>query len=77
MSQPDETPVRTTVTPERPRIGWHPLDPVSLVAGLLAVAIALVSLLDVDLDVDGAVVVPVLLLVAGLLGLGALLRRRR
>ncbi len=57
----------------RPRIGWHPLDPVSLVAGLLFVAIALVALLDVD--VDGAIVVPVLLLGGGAIGLVAALRR--
>lgn len=57
------------------RIGWHPVDPVSLVAGLLAVGIALLSLLD--LDVDGGVVVPALLLGVGAVGLVAALRRER
>lgn len=55
------------------RLGWHPVDPVSLIAGLLAVGVALVSLLDVD--VDAGVVVPALLLGAGLIGLVAALRR--
>ena len=55
------------------RLGWHPVDPVSLIAGLLAVGVALVSLLDVD--VDAGVVVPALLLGAGLVGLVAALRR--
>jgi len=51
------------------RLGRHPVDPVHLVLGLLAVGIALLALLDLDLD--GAVVVPALLLVAGLAGLVA------
>ena len=55
------------------RLGWHPVDPVSLIAGLLAVGVALVSLLDVDVDAGG--VVPALLLGAGLIGLVAALRR--
>ena len=55
------------------RIGWHPVDPVSLVAGLVAVGIALAYLLD--LRVDGDVVVPVLLVAAGVIGLLAALRR--
>ena len=55
------------------RLGRHPVDPVHLVPGLLAVGIALLALLDLDLD--GAVVVPALLLVAGLAGLVAALRR--
>lgn len=62
-------------TPREPRIGWHPLDPVSLVAGLLAVAFALLSL--VGLRLDGDVVVPVLLVVAGGTGLLMNLRRQR
>jgi len=57
------------------RIGWHPVDAVSLVAGLVAVGIALVSLLD--LDVDGSVLVPVLLVTAGAVGLLAAVRRPR
>lgn len=57
------------------RIRWHPLDPVSLVAGVLAVGWALMALLDVDLD--GAVVLPVLLVVAGLAGLASAVRRDR
>ncbi len=61
----------------RPRIGWHPVDPVSLVAGVLAVGVALLSLLEVDVDVDGGVVVPLLLLGAGAVGLVAALRRDR
>lgn len=56
------------------RLGWHRLDPVSLVAGLVAVVLALSSLLDVR--VDGAVVVPVLLLAAGAVGVVSALRRR-
>ncbi|MFP5219331.1 MAG: hypothetical protein ACLGIG_06275 [Actinomycetes bacterium] len=55
------------------RLGWHPVDPVSLVAGLLAVGVALVSLLDVD--VDAGIVFPALLLGAGVIGLVAALRR--
>jgi len=57
------------------RLGWHPVDPVSLVAGLLAVGVALVSLLDVD--VDAGIVFPALLLGAGVIGLVAALRRDR
>jgi hypothetical protein len=53
--------------------GWHPIDPVSLVAGLVAVGIAVLSQLDVDLD--GAVVVAAVLVAAGLAGLVAALRR--
>jgi hypothetical protein len=60
--------------PDRPaRTGRHPVDPVSLVAGLLAVGIALIALLD--LPVDAGVLVPVLLVAAGLVGLVAALRR--
>lgn len=55
------------------RIGWHRVDAVSLVAGLAAVAIALASLLDLDLD--GDIVVPVLIVAAGLVGLLVTLRR--
>lgn len=55
------------------RLGRHPVDPVSLVAGLIAVGAALLALLD--LDVDGGLVVPLLLLGAGLAGLVAALRR--
>ena len=59
----------------RPRIGWHPVDPVSLVAGLLTVGVALLALLAVD--VDAGVVLPVLLLVAGAAGLVTAARRTR
>ena len=62
--------------PSEIRIGRHPLDVVSLVAGLVAVTVALLSLLDVDLG-GGDVVVPVLLLVGGALGLAVSLRRSR
>lgn len=55
--------------------GRHPVDVFSLVAGLLAVGYALVSLLD--LDVSPAVVWPVLLVVAGLVGLVAAVRSGR
>ena len=58
------------------RIGWHPVDVVSLVAGLVAIAVAVLSLVDVDLG-GGEVVVPVLLLVGGALGLAVSLRRGR
>ena len=57
------------------RIGWHPVDPVSLVGGLIAVGIALAHLLG--LHVDGDVVVPGLLVAAGVVGLLAALRRPR
>lgn len=57
----------------RPRLGWHPIDPVSLVAGLLTVGVALLALLAID--VDAGVVLPVLLLVAGAAGLVAAIRR--
>ena len=57
------------------RIGWHPVDAVSLVAGLVAVGIALASLLAVS--VDASVVVPVLLVTAGVVGLLAAVRRPR
>lgn len=53
--------------------GWHPVDPLSLVAGLLAVGVAVLSLLELDLD--GGVVLAVLLVVAGGVGLAASLRR--
>lgn len=66
MSQPSE--------PSRERIGWHPMDPVSLVAGLVAIAVAMASLLR--LDVSGAVVLPVLLVAAGVVGGLSALRRR-
>jgi hypothetical protein len=48
---------------------------VSLVAGLLFVAAAVGTLLEVD--VDAAVVLPLLLVGAGLLGLVAAVRRDR
>jgi hypothetical protein len=76
VSLPDEDPfgLGTTDEPARPRrIGVHPVDPVSLVAGLLAVAVALLSLLE--LDVDAGVVVPLVLVGAGLVGLVAAVRR--
>lgn len=60
--------------PSENTAGWHPVDPLSLVAGLLAVGVAVLSLLD--LDVDGGVVVAVLLVVAGGIGLVASLRRQ-
>jgi hypothetical protein len=59
------------------RLPRHPLDPVSLVVGLLAVGYALVALLEVEVDVDGGLVLPVLLLAAGLAGLVAAVRRDR
>jgi hypothetical protein len=62
--------------PSEIRIGWHPVDVVSLVAGLVALAVAVLSLVDVSLG-GGEVVVPVLLLVGGALGLAASLRRGR
>ncbi len=62
--------------PSEIRIGWHPVDVVSLVAGLVALAVAVLSLVDVSLG-GGEVVLPVLLLVAGALGLAASLRRGR
>jgi hypothetical protein len=58
------------------RIGWHPLDPVSLVAGLLAVVVALGHLLDVRVANPGAVVA-VALLAAGAVGLAVTVRRSR
>ena len=71
MSPQDETPV------PRPVIGRHPVDPVSLVAGLLALGVALVAVLDLDLQLDGGVMLALLLLGAGLAGLVAALRRDR
>ena len=59
----------------RPVIGRHPVDAFSLVTGLLVVAYALLSLLDLDLD--AGVVLPVLLVGAGLAGLVAALRSSR
>lgn len=70
MSLPSD---QTSGRSGRPRLGWHPLDPVSLIAGLLAVGLALLVLLD--RDVDGRVVLPTLLVGAGLVGLVAALRR--
>ena len=58
---------------DRPVLGWHPVDPVSLVAGVLAVGVALAALLD--LPVSGSVLVPLLLVLAGALGVVAALRR--
>jgi hypothetical protein len=69
-SEWDETEAVTAVTSPA---GWHPVDPVSLVAGLIAVGIAVLSQLDVD--VDGAIVVAAVLVAAGLAGLVAALRR--
>ena len=59
----------------RPRLGRHPLDPVSLVAGLLAVGVALLALLSIDVDAD--VVLPARLLLAGAAGLLSAARRTR
>ena len=76
MSLPVEEDVRhDEVAPVRPRIGRHAVDPVSLVAGLLAVVLALLALLDVD--VEAAVVLPSLLLLVGAIGLVSALRRTR
>lgn len=57
----------------RPGMSWHPVDPVSLVTGLLTVGVALLALLAID--VDAGVVLPGLLLVAGAAGLVAAARR--
>ena len=73
MRADDTEDVTTDATAER--TGAHPLDAVSLVAGLVAVALALASLLD--LDVDAAVVLPLLLVGAGLVGVLSALRRDR
>ncbi len=62
--------------PSEIRIGSHPVDVVSLVAGLVALAVAVLSLVDIDLG-GGEVAVPVLLLVGGALGLAVSLRRGR
>ena len=59
----------------RPVLGRHPVDPVSLIAGVIAVGIALGVLFD--LPVRGAVLVPLLLVLAGALGVIAALRPRR
>jgi hypothetical protein len=59
----------------RPRVGRHPVDPVSLVAGLLSVGVALLALLSID--VDAGVVLPALLLLAGAAGLLSAARRTR
>ena len=67
MSEPREAPQA------RPVVGRHPLDPLALVAGLVAVGLALVALLD--LDVDGRFVLPVLLLAGGVAGAATALRR--
>ena len=53
----------------------RPVDAFSLVAGLLAVGYALLSLLEVDLE--PAVVWPVLLVAAGAAGLVAAVRSSR
>ena len=68
MSQQSERAVR-------PVLGRHPVDPVSLVAGVIAVGIALGVLLD--LPVRAAVLVPLLLVLAGALGVIAAVRPRR
>lgn len=68
MSQQPESEVR-------PVLGRHPVDPVSLIAGVIAVGIALGVL--VDLPVRLAVLVPLLLVLAGALGVIAALRPRR
>lgn len=70
MSQPLE---QQPFASSRPRIGWHRVDALSLVVGLLAVGAALVALLDVD--VDAGVVLPVLLVLAGVVGLVSAVRR--
>lgn len=85
MSHPVEQPVEQPVehpVPEwpdrpapRPLIGRHPVDAASLVPGLLAVAVALVALLE--LDVDLGVLLPVLLVLAGVAGLAAAVQRSR
>lgn len=67
MSQPVEN--------TRPLIGRHPVDAVSLVAGLLAVGTALLALSKVDLEFGLAL--PVLLVLAGTIGLLVAARRSR
>ena len=69
MSRPD-------LPLERPaRIGRHLVDVFSLVTGLLAVGYALASLLGAELD--AGVVLPALLLAAGVAGLVAAVRSGR
>jgi hypothetical protein len=73
---PSESYADPAVRAERPRIGWHPLDPVSLVAGLIAVAFAVGTLFQID--VDAGIAVPIVLVAAGVVGLvTAVLRDRR
>ena len=71
----DEHEDLTTTVQDRPLLGRHPVDPVSLVPGLLAVAVAVLAMVDVD--VDASLVLPVLLLLAGLAGLVAAVRSAR
>ena len=71
----DEDDAVTTARQDRPLLGRHPVDPVSLVPGLLAVAVAVLAMVDVD--VDASVVLPALLLLAGLAGLVAAVRSAR
>jgi hypothetical protein len=73
LSLPHDLTYGAAEPPRRERIGFHPLDPVSLVAGLLALAVAVGALLEVDLP--GSVVVPAMLVAGGALGLVAALRR--
>ena len=54
---------------------WHPVDVLSLVSGLLLAGYALVVLLGVELE--GGIVLPLLLLGVGLAGLFAAVRRDR
>lgn len=78
MSHPVEHPFDHPLPEQpapRPMIGQHPVDAASLVPGLLAVAVALVALLE--LDVDLGVLLPVLLVLAGVAGLAAAVRRTR
>lgn len=57
----------------------HSLDIVSLIAGLLITAVAVVFLVGayVDLALDGRLIVPLGLVAAGVIGLVALLSSRR
>jgi len=57
----------------------HPIDTTSLVAGLLFLAVAGLAALRslADLDLDGGLVVPIVLIAIGLIGLAAALPRPR
>jgi hypothetical protein len=64
----------------RPRVGWHDTDVTSLVFGLLFLGIALVWLLvqqDVVSWPDASRIFPIVLVVAGVVGLVSSLTRSR